>query len=148
MNSTFHYEEKQQDLFLMGKEYVLAHCVSQDCAMGAGIALEFRKKIPEMPDAMKALNPQIGDALHFHTRGGRDVINLFTKEKAYNKPTYKSLTASLVSLRKWMLEHDKHLLAIPHIGCGLDKLKWEKVRVIIQKIFADDDITIIVCEKD
>jgi O-acetyl-ADP-ribose deacetylase (regulator of RNase III) len=36
-------------------------------------------------------------------------------------------------------------LAMPRIGCGLDRLKWEKVSVIIQDTFADMDIEIVVC---
>jgi len=39
-------------------------------------------------------------------------------------------------------------LAIPLLGCGLDKLKWEKVSKMIQEVFQDDDLTIIVCIKD
>ena len=36
-------------------------------------------------------------------------------------------------------------LAMPCIGCGLDKLKWEKVREIIKEIFEDMDIEILIC---
>jgi hypothetical protein len=31
---------------------------------------------------------------------------------------------------------------MPRIGCGLDKLEWNKVRDIIEKVFADMDLTI------
>ena len=36
-------------------------------------------------------------------------------------------------------------LAMPKIGCGLDKLKWEDVSKIIKDVFSDTDIEIIVC---
>ena len=36
---------------------------------------------------------------------------------------------------------------MPLIGCGLDKLKWGKVRKIIIDTFNDTDIEILVCIK-
>lgn len=139
------YSERKQDLFTMKKEYVLAHCVSNDCKLGAGIALEFRKRIPEMPDVLKTFNPTTGDAIRFHTRGGRIVVNLFTKEKYFDKPTLLSLTTSLYVFRRMIREQGYTHIAIPEIGCGLDKLKWEEVSEMIQYVFKEDDIEIVVC---
>ena len=36
-------------------------------------------------------------------------------------------------------------IAMPKIGCGLDKLKWEDVSSAIKEIFADSQIEIVVC---
>lgn len=36
-------------------------------------------------------------------------------------------------------------LAIPKIGSGLDRLEWEKVRILIHQVFADTEIEIVVC---
>ena len=38
-------------------------------------------------------------------------------------------------------------VAMPVIGCGLDKLKWDKVSKIIKNIFKDIDIEILVCKQ-
>lgn len=38
------YTEVYGDLFEMPKDYILAHCISSDFAMGAGIARIFRNK--------------------------------------------------------------------------------------------------------
>lgn len=38
-------------------------------------------------------------------------------------------------------------LAMPRIGCGLDKLEWSKVKAIIEEVFADTDVEILVCVK-
>ncbi|MEK4060898.1 MULTISPECIES: hypothetical protein [Paenibacillus] len=35
--------------------------------------------------------------------------------------------------------------SLPEIGCGLDKLQWEKVKEIIMKEFKDTPIQITVC---
>ena len=36
---------------------------------------------------------------------------------------------------------------MPIIGCGLDKLQWDKVSKIIKEIFEDTDIEILVCRQ-
>ena len=36
-------------------------------------------------------------------------------------------------------------LAMPKIGSGLDRLDWEKVKEIIQDVFDDSDIEILIC---
>ena len=38
-------------------------------------------------------------------------------------------------------------LAIPLIGCGLDKLEWSKVSEMIQNTFKDEDVEILVCRQ-
>ena len=37
-------------------------------------------------------------------------------------------------------------LAMPKIGCGLDKLSWSQVYDIICEVFEDMDIDIVICE--
>lgn len=36
-------------------------------------------------------------------------------------------------------------IAMPLIGCGLDKLSWQKVKLIILQTFHDIDMEIIIC---
>lgn len=38
-------------------------------------------------------------------------------------------------------------IGMPLIGCGLDRLKWDKVSEIIKDVFADTDIEIVVCRR-
>lgn len=42
---------------------------------------------------------------------------------------------------------DKNIyrIAMPKIGCGLDRLSWDKVEPMIKEIFKDLDIEIIIC---
>ena len=37
-------------------------------------------------------------------------------------------------------------LAMPKIGCGLDRLQWDKVYDIICDVFKDTDVDILICE--
>jgi hypothetical protein len=36
-------------------------------------------------------------------------------------------------------------LAMPRIGCGLDRLQWENVKFMIEFVFAKVDVEIVVC---
>lgn len=38
------YQEIKKDLFTVDDKYYLAHCISSDCKLGAGIAVEFQKR--------------------------------------------------------------------------------------------------------
>lgn len=135
------YIEIEQDLFAMPNEYMLAHCVSSDYALGKGIAKIFNNKF----DMSRKLN-----ALGNHTYPdcipvGR-VYNLVTKDKYFNKPTYASLANSLALMRSYMLNSGLYKVAMPKIGCGLDRLDWDKVKVIIESVFGDTDIMIVICK--
>ncbi|KAK3519069.1 hypothetical protein QTP70_016358 [Hemibagrus guttatus] len=67
-----------------------------------------------------------------------------TKKKYYNKPTYATLKQSLEAMKAHCLENGVSRLSIPRIGCGLDRLSWEKVSVIIENVFQHTDIAITV----
>lgn len=68
--------------------------------------------------------------------------NLITKKFYYSKPTYSSLTESLVELRKYVLQNNLKRILMPKIGCGLDRLEWSLVKQIIEKVFEETDIEI------
>ncbi|GGH57308.1 hypothetical protein GCM10008014_28840 [Paenibacillus silvae] len=136
------FDERQQDLFELEEDYSLAHCISADARMGKGIAVQFREKFD-----LQSLQEQAGQEPLEIGRCypvGR-TLNLVTKAKFSNKPTYLSLTQAVESMRTVCEEQGITRLAMPRIGCGLDRLKWEKVSIIIQNTFADMDIEIVVC---
>ena len=80
------------------------------------------------------------------------VANLVTKEKVHDKPTYNSLKDSLIDLRDWTIRAyysgriSSLKIGMPLIGCGLDALPWEKVEIIIKKVFNNTNIEIFICE--
>jgi O-acetyl-ADP-ribose deacetylase (regulator of RNase III) len=43
--------------------------------------------------------------------------------------------------------HGINKVAMPIIGCGLDRLQWDKVSEIIKDVFKDTDIEILVCRQ-
>ena len=73
------------------------------------------------------------------------VFNLITKAKYWHKPTYNSLEEAVVIMKELALNEDVKFIAMPKIGCGLDKLQWGKTKEIIQNVFEDTDIEILIC---
>lgn len=142
------FNQIQGDLFKTSNEYALAHCISLDIKMGAGIAKTFRDKYPGMAPFLmgyvRRYNMTYPSCVWYNT-GDRKVFNLITKDKYWNKPTYFTLTCSLLSMRKQCLDLGITKVAMPLIGCGLDKLRWGKVKKIIMETFEDTDIEILIC---
>ena len=135
---------EKRDLFTMPQGYYLAHCISADFALGAGIAKTFdevynmRFKLFRNYDNYEYKG---GDALPVD-----NVFNLVTKQKCWHKPTYESLREALVMMRECLDFLDANKLAMPKIASGLDRLNWERVYDIICEVFEDMDIEIVICE--
>ena len=135
---------EKRDLFTVPQGYYLAHCISADFALGAGIAKTFdevynmRFKLFREYDMY---DYEGGDALLID-----NTFNLVTKPKCYYKPTYDSLREALVEMREQMEMLSVTKLAMPKIGCGLDRLSWPNVYDIICEVFEDTDVEILICE--
>lgn len=142
-----HYEERNIDLFKMPDSYTLAHCISADFKLGAGIAKEFAARdvkaylIKTYPVKWSGN----GYALTAPIHGFNRVFNLITKEYYYRKPTYDTLKEALLSMKSQINDNEK--IAMPCIGCGLDRLEWDRVKQIIINTFSDTNATIVVCHK-
>lgn len=141
---------EERDLFEVDESYVFAHCISLDCAMGKGIALEFDKRFPKMKPVMiehiKRNNIKYPNCLGY-VGYPRTIFNLITKEHYYDKPTLYDLQGALYRLKHHVNNLCITKLAIPRIGCGLDRLNWNDVEELLEEIFHDVDIEILVCIK-
>lgn len=135
---------ENRDLFTVPQGYYLAHCISADFALGAGIAKVF--------DEVYNMRFKLFREYDMFTYNGGDallidnVFNLVTKPKCYHKPTYYSLREALVEMREQMDMLSVTKLAMPKIGCGLDRLQWPNVYDIICEVFEDTDVEILICE--
>jgi predicted nucleotide-binding protein (sugar kinase/HSP70/actin superfamily) len=133
-------EERKQDIFDNTEDYHYAHCISSDYALGAGIAVNFQKKFYLKENLYKTGKGIYPDCIKI----GR-VFNLVTKKNYWNKPTNETLTSALVMMKEQAVEQGITKIAMPRIGCGLDRLKWHEVKQIIENTFKDTDIDILVC---
>eukprot|EP00062_Callorhinchus_milii_P009464 gi/632953299/ref/XP_007892342.1/ PREDICTED: O-acetyl-ADP-ribose deacetylase 1 [Callorhinchus milii] len=120
----------------------LAHCISQDCRMGAGIAALFRKRFGSIEELQE--QKKTPGEVAVLQKNNRYIYYLITKEKASYKPTYSSLQGSLIAMKTHSLANGVTRISMPRIGCGLDKLSWDKVATIIQEVFCNTDICISV----
>lgn len=135
---------ENRDLFTVPQGYYLAHCISADFALGAGIAKKFdevynmRFKLFREYDMYEY---EGGDALLID-----NVYNLVTKKKCYHKPTYESVREALETMKDLMDFNSTTKLAMPKIASGLDRCDWNKVYDIICEVFEDTDVEILICE--
>lgn len=133
--------EENRDLFTVPHGYYFAHCISGDFALGAGIAVKF----DELYNMRWKLRGRYSTAEDNCCLLIDNVFNLVTKRKCYHKPSYESLTEALEEMRDMVVDLDIDKIAIPQIGCGLDRLEWARVKEIIQEIFEDVDVEILAC---
>lgn len=132
--------EEKRDLFSVDQKYALAHCISSDYALGAGIAVEFNKRFN-----MRKRLEEIGSHMYPECVPVDNVFNLVTKERYWHKPTYETLEDSLLEMKEMIMYKGVKYLAMPRIGSGLDKLSWPKVKSLIEEIFGDLEIEILIC---
>lgn len=138
------YREIECDLFVEKSECYYAHCVSADFALGAGIAKRFnqlynmRERLFEWADR-PGREVKIGSAVLID-----GVFNLVTKPRYFNKPTYNSLQLALLDMREQCISLGIDRIAMPRIGCGLDRLDWSTVSDMVKRIFGDTNIEITV----
>lgn len=130
--------EEHGDLFEVGPEWSLCHCVSKDLEMGMGIAVDFKKLFGGLQDLHRQ-QPEVGGVLVLQKKG-RFVYYLVTKNKAGGKPSIQTLEASLCAMKEQMAKDGVRKLAMPKIGCGLDRLSWGTVLDLLLRVFDDMDV--------
>merc|ERR1712226_1456966 len=133
-------EDIEGSLFNAPQDSALAHCVSSDLGMSAGIAKQFVSRWPNIREGYDWLCP---GSVHTYTSRDRIVFNLITKKKYYHKPTYSTLEDALVAMKEEANKMGVASISIPEIGSGLDLLDPEEVREIINFVFRSSEIKII-----
>jgi len=132
------------DLFSCPESSSLAHCIARDLGMGKGIAVLFKKKFGGV-DSMRKQNVKVGEAAILF-RDNRYIYNLVTKERSFHKPTYDTIRASIEYMRNHAVINNVSSISMPKIGCGLDRLQWQKVETIIHNAFKSTNVSITVYE--
>lgn len=122
----------------------LVNAVNTVGVMGKGIALQFRRKFPEMfaayETACRTRQVQPG-RMHVFDRGtgvhpARWIINFPTKRHWRDASRMSDLDAGLTDLAATVQRLGIRTIAIPPLGCGLGGLDWSEVRPRIEASFA------------
>ena len=67
-----------------------------------------------------------------------------TKDKFSDKPDIPTLLPTLEAMKSHASMYGISTVAIPKIGCGLDKINWQDVVKLLRDVFAYSDIHIVV----
>jgi O-acetyl-ADP-ribose deacetylase (regulator of RNase III) len=139
----------------------IAHCISADCAMGAGIAraldstFRIREQILALPANLRAVGCVVEVRRPVSEGRTVSIFNLVTKATRNDLPTYDSIRAALSGLRLACDDYDRgggegdrrrvDMVAVPRIGCGIDRLEWTRVLPIVVEEFDGCPTEIRVC---
>lgn len=127
--------------------------------MGAGVALALVRRFPSMKsevrDCLKdtPLCQRVGQVVFYVDDTTNAVVaNMVTKIHYWDKSStmpqgayLNNLRQCLILVKQVMLERGIKKLAMPKIGCGLDRCSWMEVESIILDVFDGTDIDITVC---
>lgn len=131
-----------------------AHGCNCRGSMGAGIAVGFKARYPEMFQQYhqmckadpREFNP--GDVfLWISDTDLPHVFNLGTQERPGGRATYKAIEATFTTVHTEADQAEITSIAMPRIGAGYGQLDWEKIKVIIERVFADWPGDLIVYEE-
>jgi adenine-specific DNA methylase/O-acetyl-ADP-ribose deacetylase (regulator of RNase III) len=116
--------------------------------MGAGLALAFKTKYPDMfRDYQKACKEGKVRPGHLHVWNklfGDCIINFPTKRHWREPSRYEDIEAGLIALRKYLADKGKVKVLLPAVGCGHGGLEWNRISEMIKKQLADVESEIIV----
>lgn len=138
------FTEENRDLFTVGDDYYLVHCIASDLMMGAGIAVPMNKKFG-LRSMLMGYNED--DLTHPTCILTGKVFNLITKTRSNHKPTMDDFLYALMNMRDMCVDLGIKKIAMPRIGCGLDKLSWNLIREEIKILFDNTDVEILICVK-
>jgi len=129
-----------------------APAIAQGCncqgLMGAGIAVQFQRRYPEMYQEYRTrcktglFNP--GDVWAWKEEGvpgAKLILNLGTQD--YPGPHARTEWLE-EALKKALALPGLTSVALPRIGCGLGGLEWEKVQEVIERLGKSSSVTLIV----
>jgi O-acetyl-ADP-ribose deacetylase (regulator of RNase III) len=97
--------------------------------MGAGLALQFKKRFPlnyaaYRNECQRISGLRTGEVFG-HREKGIHVINFPTKKHWRDCSDISYIQEGMRSLIKYLYVHDIRSIAIPPLGCGLGGLKWD-----------------------
>lgn len=138
------------DLFATPDVMAYAHGVNCAGAMGAGVAVEFKKRYPKMYRQYKALckngGLQPGDVFAWQGKGVT-VFNLATQKHWNTNATLEAVETSVSKMLTLATQMGVGEILMPRIGAGLGSLEWSDVKPALIELAGDSPVTLIVAEE-
>ena len=142
-----------QGNLLEARVEVLVNTVNTVGVMGKGIALMFKERFAEnfrlYAAACKAGKVQTGrmfvTPVH-ELDGPRWIVNFPTKQHWRSPSRLEWIVDGLQDLRRFLMEHQIHSIAIPPLGAGNGGLEWAAVREQIELALGDIATEVLVFE--
>ena len=123
----------------------IGHCISADAKMSRGFADFLSHHNPvQRPTCKKARLFKAQVFPFWDSLNRRYIYNLATKDKFSDKPDLPTLLSTLGAMKTHTSMYGISTVAIPKIGCGLDKMNWQDVVKLLRDVFAYSDIHIFV----
>jgi len=138
------------DLFATEGLTAYAHGCNCAGAMGAGIAIEFRKRWPRMYEeyALRCADRrfQLGDVFVW-SEDGATIYNLGTQAHWRKKAQMPALARALRSMTTLATNAGIERIGLPRIGAGLGGLDWVRVKRVLTEVGAETPVKLEVFEQ-
>ena len=116
--------------------------------MSEGFAETICRRVNGLKEYYRGAKTTIVSALlYWDPKSNNFINNLVTTSKFFEKPTLDNLRISLEKMRGHALLNNVTKFSMPKIGCGLDKLQWIDVFILIQDTFTYSGIQIQIITK-
>ncbi|GAA0610887.1 hypothetical protein GCM10009547_11160 [Sporichthya brevicatena] len=140
-------QERVGDLFDARGFGALAHGCNCAGAMGAGIAVEFRRRWPQMYEEYKhrcnagSFSP--GDVFIWPV-AGLVIYNFGTQRTWRTKATIEAIGTAAQLMVRDARSRGIQAIGLPRIGAGLGGLEWPRVRALLGEVATDGGVRLIV----
>ncbi len=128
------------DLFDLGFP-ALGHGCNCTGVMGAGIALQFRHRYPQMYEEYRQFCEEgvalPGDVYPYEAADGKLILNMLTQPVPGPTATLELIESAVRRAIEMCQEHGIKEMAIPRIGAGIGGLKWSTVRERLETVMED-----------
>ncbi len=119
------------------KAQTLVNTVNCVGVMGKGVALEFKKRFPEMfadyVRRCKSKKVQLGRPYLFKRQDLPWILNFPTKDHWRSASRLEDIVRGLIHLREHYREWGILSLAMPALGCGCGGLEWRVVAPVLSE---------------
>jgi O-acetyl-ADP-ribose deacetylase (regulator of RNase III) len=130
----------------------IAHFCNCQCVMGAGLALQFKKKYPQIYkiDILSGQGDwdKLGTITHTPSGDGKVLINCYTQYSygGGHQTNYEAVYQSLGAVKAHLEAVQVKNLGLPYgAGCGLGGGDWKVVRAIIEEVFGESELKVAIC---